>query len=78
MPVIVVYSRAGCHLCEVLVDELLPMLRGQAELEIRDVDSRQDWRDRFGNEIPVVELNGERLCHYTLDRPAVLSALAAA
>lgn len=75
LPQFAVYSRQGCHLCEVLIDELLPLLRDRAVLEIRDVDSRDDWREHYGHEIPVVELNGERLCHYTLDRAAVLAAL---
>lgn len=75
LPEIVVYSRPGCHLCEVLIDELLPLTRDRATLLVRDVDSRSDWRERFGLEIPVVELAGERLCHFTLDRGAVLAAL---
>ncbi len=76
LPRLVVYSRPGCHLCEVLVEELLPLLRERATLEVRDIDTRADWRDRYGLEIPVVELDGERLCHFSLDRGAVLAALA--
>ncbi|MBT8086359.1 MAG: glutaredoxin family protein [Woeseia sp.] len=70
-----VYSRPGCHLCEVLIDELLPLIRGKASLEVCDIDSRSDWHEQFGLEIPVVELNGERLCHFTLDRAAISAAL---
>ncbi|MGB5353261.1 MAG: glutaredoxin family protein [Woeseia sp.] len=75
LPQVIVYSRAGCHLCEVLIEELMPLLRDRATLEVRDVDSRPDWRDRFGLEVPVVALGDELLCRYTLDRDAVLRAL---
>ena len=72
---LVVYSRQGCHLCEELIEELLPLIRGRVRLEVRDIDTREDWRGRYGLEIPVVELDGRRLCHFRLDRDAVSAAL---
>ncbi|MEQ8207411.1 MAG: glutaredoxin family protein [Woeseia sp.] len=74
-PVFQVYSRAGCHLCEVLIEELLAMARGRAEVEVFDVDTRQDWRDDYGLRVPVVELGGRFLCQFELDRVAVKDAL---
>lgn len=76
MPEVVVYSRRGCHLCEVLIEELAPLLRGRAGLEVRDVDERREWRERYGDSVPVVELDGVTLCRYELDRDAVAKALA--
>lgn len=73
--VIAVYSRPGCHLCEELIEALLPLTRGRAAVEVRDVDSRDAWRERFGLRIPVVEFAGEVLCEFRLDRAAVLRAL---
>jgi len=75
-PEFIVYSRRGCHLCEVLIEELAPLLRGRAGLEVRDVDERSDWRERYGESVPVVELDGVLLCRYQLDRDAVAKALA--
>ena len=75
--VIAVYSRPGCHLCEELIEALLPLTRGRAAIDVRDVDSRDAWRERFGLRIPVVEFDGEVLCEYRLDRAAVLRALGA-
>jgi len=75
-PEVVVYSRSGCHLCEVLIEELAPLLRGRAGLEVRDVDERGEWRERYGDSVPVVELDGVELCRYQLDRDAVAKALA--
>ena len=39
-----VYSRRGCHLCEQLIEELLPLVRGHLAVDVRDIDSRDDWR----------------------------------
>lgn len=75
MTVISVYSRQGCHLCEVLIEELMPLARGVARVEVHDVDSREDWRARYGHRIPVVEVAGDYVCHYRLDREALLSRL---
>ena len=76
MPVLTVYSRAGCHLCEVLIEELLPRVRGIVDVEICDIDSRPDWRASYDIRVPVVELDGEFLCEYQLDWAAVEKAIA--
>ncbi len=76
MPIIEVYSREGCHLCEVLIEDLLGLLRGRAEIRVNDVDSRKDWLQKYDIRVPVVELDGAVLCEYSLDRDRVLGALA--
>ena len=75
-PVLYVYSRSGCHLCDLLIEELLPLLRGRVDIEVRDIDSRDDWKQRFDVRIPVVEFEAERVCQYRLDRPAIEAILA--
>jgi hypothetical protein len=75
-PVLYVYSRRGCHLCDVLVEELLPLVRDRLDVEVRDIDSRDDWKDRFDVRIPVVEFEGEVICQYRLDRPSIEAILA--
>ena len=75
LPLLTVYSRPGCHLCEKLIEDLLPLIRDRAELEVLNIDTRTDWAEAFGSLVPVVELNGRALCHYHLDRGAVGAAL---
>ena len=72
------YSRPGCHLCECLIEELLPLLAGRGELEVRDVDSHGAWRDRFGLRVPVLTIDGRIVCEARLDRQAVEKALSTA
>ncbi len=71
-----VYSSAGCHLCEVLIEELLPLIRGRLDLDVLDIDSRPEWTEEYGTRIPVVEYEGRTICQYTLDGDAIHSILA--
>ena len=75
-PALYLYSRRGCHLCDVLLEEVLPLVRGRLEVEVRDIDSRAEWQERFDVRIPVLEFEGEIVCQYRLDRAAVDAILA--
>ncbi len=75
MPELVVYTRRGCHLCEVLIEELEPLIRGRARLDVRDVDSDEAWRAEYGLRVPVLESEGRILSEFRLDRDAVLACL---
>jgi hypothetical protein len=76
LPVLRVYSRPGCHLCEQLVEDMLPIVRGHLQVEVVDIDSRFDWKKKFGIRIPVVEFRGQFVCQYTLDVAAIREILA--
>ena len=65
------YTRQGCHLCEVMLEQLMPMLRGHADIDIRDVDTVTEWREKYGTRVPVLEVSGMLICDYPLDRSAV-------
>ena len=76
LPVITVFSRPGCHLCEELVEALLPMVRGRLAVDVQDVDQQPEWQSRYGLRIPVVCYDGEELSEFTLDRAAIERVLA--
>ena len=71
MPAIQVYSRNGCHLCDVLLEELLPLVRGRLDVEVRDIDSRADWLEKYDTRVPVVEYEERPVCEYFLDKGAL-------
>ena len=71
VPEIIVYSRRGCHLCELLLEELDPLVRSRARITVRDVDERAQWRAEYGERVPVVCAEDKVLCHYHLDRTVV-------
>ena len=69
------YSKPGCHLCELLIDELLPMIRGRLELEVINIESRAELTIKYGIRIPVVEYEGHTVCKYHLDAAAIRTIL---
>jgi len=72
---VIVYSRRGCHLCEQLIDEIEPLLRGRAKLLVRNVDTEPSWAEAYGWDIPVVVFAGTEVCRHKLDRAALQAAL---
>lgn len=74
-PAFTVYSRPGCHLCEQLVEELLPLVRGRATVTVQNIDEDPALLERYGLKIPVVELEGRPICQFQLDRRAILESL---
>lgn len=75
VPEFVVYSRPGCHLCEILIEELLPLLRGAATVSVRNIDDDPALVESYGLRIPVVVLGDREICQFELDRAAVIDAL---
>ena len=75
-PQLTVYSRPGCHLCEELIEALIPLVRGRATIAVQNIDDSPSLATAYGTRIPVVELNGRELCRYHLDADAILAALA--
>ena len=61
-PAFDVYSRRGCHLCELLLGELESL-------------DRTEWQDAYGLRVPVVCCDGDEICQYNLDRGAVLERI---
>lgn len=58
-------------MCEVLVEEMLPLLRGQVDFQVRDIDTNEDWREAYDSRIPVVEFEGRVICEHRLDRAKI-------
>lgn len=75
MKILDVYSREGCHLCEELIEALLPLVRGRLGVVVHDVDTRAEWRATYGERVPVVEYDGEIVCQYHLDPDALARIL---
>ena len=75
MNTIDIYSRQGCHLCEILIEELLPLLGERFEIAVHDIDTREDWQKAYDRRIPVVEYDGEFICQYHLDRQSLTRIL---
>ena len=65
---VTVYSRHGCHLCEDAVN-ILEGLREELgfEIEIIYIDGNPELEKLYGNEVPVIHINGEHHDFYKVD-----------
>ena len=75
---VVLYTRKGCHLCEV-VKESLEGLTHRAQFTWREVDIDRDeaLRQKYTDEVPVVFIDGRKAFKYSMDEEEFLKTLAA-
>jgi glutaredoxin len=74
---VVVYSRKGCHLCEVVKESLTKLSRrGGFTWQEVDVDSDSELRRQFNDEVPVVFIDGRKAFKYRMDEQEFLRKLA--
>ncbi|HWS02370.1 MAG TPA: glutaredoxin family protein [Gammaproteobacteria bacterium] len=65
---LILYTRNGCHLCEDFERELRRLQQEQPfDVEIRDVDTRPEWRAAFNDLVPLLLAGSEEICRYFLD-----------
>jgi len=69
MPQWTVYSRAGCSLCEHMLEELAELLGPQAAaaVQVVDIEGDPELERKYGTRIPVLLADGEFVCAYRLD-----------
>ena len=72
MPVLTVYGKPGCHLCDDARDAVRDVLAGR-DVGLREIDVTLDpvLERRYGERIPVVALDGEELFDYVVDAEAL-------
>lgn len=74
---VVVYSRKGCHLCEVVKESLSKLSRrGGFNWQEIDVDTDVELRRLFNDEVPVVFIDGRKAFKYRMDEKEFLRKLA--
>jgi glutaredoxin len=76
-PEVVVYSRKGCHLCEIIKESLVKLhKRGGFDWREVDVDSDAELRRQYNDQVPVVFINGRKAFKYRMDEQEFLKKLA--
>jgi glutaredoxin len=62
LPLVTLYSRQNCHLCDVAKERVTDVRsRVRFNLETIDIDTSEDLKERYGERIPVLLVNGEEL-----------------
>ena len=65
---LVLYSRPGCHLCEVAKEALQPVLRRyRVRLEERNVENDPAWERDYGHQVPVGMIGDRKLFKYRIE-----------
>lgn len=54
MPVLIFYSKPGCHLCDGLKEKLDQLDHLPLQIEVRDITQNPEWFERYQYEIPVL------------------------
>lgn len=75
---LVLYSRPGCHLCEVAKDAVAPLLRRyRVILEERNVEDDPAWERSFGTSVPVGVIDNRKVFKVRVDVPRLERAIKA-
>lgn len=73
---ITIYSRKGCHLCDVAeatLSDLAPELDFQ--IEVIFVDGNENLEKLYGHEVPVIHIDGEHHDFFKVDPVRFKSSL---
>ena len=76
-PLLVLYSKPGCHLCDEMkhvvdrVGSRIPFT-----LKVVDISTDRDLLERYGLEIPVLEIDGRKVAKYRISERDLEGTLA--
>ena len=69
MITLTMYYREGCHLCDVMLDDLHPYLqRPDVTFKRVDIDEYPEWLNAYNSLVPVLHVDDEPVCKYVLDK----------
>lgn len=73
---VTVYSRLGCHLCEVAV-RTLELLQNEMEFDIEEriIDGDLELESAYGEQVPVIHIDGEHHDFFSVDPERFRSSL---
>lgn len=77
MTVVTVYSRKNCHLCEVAI-ESLESVKAELDFEIEKIyiDGENELTNKYGEEVPVIHIDGIHHDIFRVDLERFKSSLA--
>jgi glutaredoxin len=68
MKKVTVYSRSGCHLCEIAIDRIKStMSELKFELDIKLIDDDIKLQAEFGEQVPVILIEGKVHDYWRID-----------
>ena len=78
LPLVTIYSRKSCHLCEV-AKEVVESAKSEADfdLEIVFIDGDAELEKLYGEEVPVTMINGRRHDYFRVDIDRFIASIEA-
>ena len=68
MKKVTVYSRSGCHLCEIAIDRIKSTMDElKFELDIKLIDNDTKLQEEYGEQVPVILIEGEVHDYWRVD-----------
>jgi len=68
MKKVTVYSRSGCHLCEIAIDRIKSTMDElKFELDIKLIDNDIKLQEEYGEQVPVILIEGEVHDYWRVD-----------
>jgi glutaredoxin len=68
MKKVTVYSRSGCHLCEIAIDRIKStMSKLKFELDVKLIDDDVKLQEEFGEQVPVILIEGKVHDYWRVD-----------
>ena len=67
-PLVTVYGRTGCHLCEAVIQQLAASM-GQLDFQLEEIliDNNNELEAQYGQLIPVIKIDEKYFSHFRID-----------
>ena len=67
--IVTVYSRRGCHLCEVAMEKIVE-LQSEFTYEIEEIfiDGNSELIEKYGEQVPVIHIDGKPHDFFRVDK----------
>lgn len=70
------YTRPGCHLCDDAKKVVAPIAQElNIEMLERNIDTKDEWTEKYGLMIPVVEMGGELMAYGHVEHLSLFTQL---
>ena len=75
MKKVTVYSRTGCHLCEIAIDLIKSVKQeNNFSLEIKLIDNNSELEKEYGEQVPVILIDQKVHDYWRVDLPRFTKA----
>ncbi|MEY4313433.1 MAG: hypothetical protein RIS93_13 [Actinomycetota bacterium] len=76
MKKVTIYSRSGCHLCEIAIDRIKSTIGDlKFELDIKLIDDDLKLQEEYGEQVPVILIDGKVHDYWRVDLERFIKAV---